>query len=116
MNRHVSLDDKIAHSGVPSSVKRRAPGLETYPEPPTIRLAEGTGDLYARFTARAVQLINNALPYEKRITLGTETLPTNTQLGDIPEGEIFLKFGSLAPRTLGSARLLGNYLVESPNK
>ena len=89
-----------------------APGLETYPEPPTIRLAEGTGDLYARFTARAVQLINNALPYEKRITLGTETLPTNTQLGDLSEGEIFLNFGSLTPRTLGSTGLLSNYLVD----
>ncbi len=108
MNQHVSLENKIAYSGMGD-----APGLETYPEPPTIRLAEGTGDLYARFTARAIQLINNALPYEKRITLGTETLPTDTQLGDLSEGEIFLKFGSITNRrTLGTAGLLSNYLVD----
>ena len=104
MNQHVSLENKIAHTGVGG-----APGLETYPEPPTIRLAEGTSDLYARFAAHAVQLINNALPSEKRIKLGAETLPADTGLGDIPEGEIFLKFGSLASGALGSARLLSDY-------
>ena len=107
MNRHVSLEDKIAHAGVGG-----APGLETFPEPPTIRLAEGTSDLYTGFAARAVQLINSALPYEKRITLGTATLPTDTELDDIPEGEIFLKFGSLASGALGNTRLLSNYLVD----
>ena len=104
MNLHVSLEDKIANSGVGS-----APGLETFPEPPTIRLAEGTSDSYARFTAHAVQLINNALPYEKRITISPETLPIDTELGDLSEGEIFLKFGSLASRTLGGAKLLSSY-------
>ena len=108
MNQHVGLQDKIAHTGVGG-----APGLETFSEPPTIRLAEGTSDLYARHTAHAVQLINSALPYEKRITLGTKTLPTDTQFGDIPAGEIFLKFGSLERKILGAARLLSNYLVNS---
>ncbi len=105
MNQHVRLEDKIAYTGVGD-----APGLETYPDPPTIRLAEGTSDLYARFTARAVQVINSALPYEKRITLGTEPLPAGTTLNDVPEGEIFLKFGSIKKiNTLGGARLLSNY-------
>ena len=108
MNQHVSLQDKIAHSGA-----GRAPGLETFSEPPTIRLAEGTSDLYAAFTSRAVQLINSALPYEKRITLSTKPLPTDTQFGGIPEGEIFLKFGSLEPKILGSARILSNYHDDS---
>ncbi len=103
MNGHASLANKIIHTGVGS-----VQGLETFPEPPTIRLAEGTSDLYTGFAARAVQLINNALPLEKRITLGTATLPTDTELADIPEGEIFLRFGSLASGTLGGAGLVGN--------
>ena len=111
MNQHVSLENKIVHTGVGD-----APGLETFTDPPTIRLAEGTSDLYARFAARAVQLINNALPYEMRITLGTESLPAGTTLNDVPEGEIFLNFGEFASsrsKTLGNARLLSNYLDDS---
>ena len=77
---------------LPSLIRILPPGLETFSEPPTIRLAEGTSDLYAAFTARAVQLINSALPYEKRITLSAETLPTDTALGDIPEGRDFSQF------------------------
>ena len=107
MNQHVSLEEKIAHSGAGD-----APGLETFPEPPTIRLVEGTSDLYARFAARAVQLINNALPYEKRITLSTERFPTDTRVSDVSEGEILLKFGSFASFALGSTRLISNNLVD----
>ena len=109
MQQHARLEDKLDHTGAGD-----APGLETYPEPPTIHLAEGTSDLYARFAAHAVQLINNALPYEKRITLNSEPLPAETNLNDLPEGEIFLKFGSVSPsRALGSARLLSNYHTNS---
>ena len=104
MNQHVSLVNKIVHTGVGD-----APGLETFTDPPTIRLAEGTSDSYARFTAHAVQLINNALPYEKRITISPETLPIDTELGDLSEGEIFLNFGSLASSALGGAKLLSSY-------
>ena len=110
MNQHVSLEDKITYTGVGG-----APGLETFPDPPTIRLAEETSDLYARFAARAVQLINSALPYEKRITLGTEPLPEATVFNDVPEGEILLKFGSITNRrTLGTAGLLSSYYID-PN-
>ena len=104
------LEDKREYTGM-----GEAPGFETYSEPPTIRLAEGTSELYARFTARAVQLINIALPYDKRITLSAETLPANTGMVDVPEGEIFLKFDSIDTdnRALGSASLLSSYLVDS---
>ena len=104
MRGQTRFADKIDHTGVGGGH-----GLETYPEPPTIRLAEGTSDLYAGFATQAVRLINSALPYEKRITLSTETLPTDTKLGDVPEGEIFLEFGSITTNnTLGSARLLSS--------
>ncbi|MDE0331637.1 MAG: hypothetical protein OXL41_07180 [Nitrospinae bacterium] len=91
MEYHVRLEDKIEHTGVGG-----APGLETFAEPPTIRLAEGTSEIYARYAAHAVQLINSALPFEKRITLGAERLPAESSLNDIPEGEILLRF---APRS-----------------
>ena len=70
-------------------------GLATFPEPPTIRLAEGTSDSYARYTSRAVQLINSALPYEKRITISPQRLPTPEDDDPVvPDGEILVEFVS----------------------
>ena len=109
LGQHTRLEDKLANSGIGT-----APGLETYPEPPTIHLAEGTSDLYARFAAHAVQLINNALPYEKRITLNSEPLPADSGHSDIPEGEIFLEFTTqLNGRQLGGASLSSSYVTDS---
>ena len=93
MNQHVSFEEKSVRSNIAT-----APGLETFVEPPTIRLAEGTSDLYARYAAHAVQLINSALPYEKRITISSEPIPSQDQLS---EGEIFLEFGSLLDSSVG---------------
>lgn len=107
MQQHARHENKLESTGAGG-----APGLETFPEPPVIHLAEGTSKLYARYAAHAVQLINNALPYEKRITISAETLPADTALGDLSEGEILLKFGSIELGALGSAGLVSRYRVD----
>ncbi len=104
MKQHISIEEKLAYSGV-----NNGSGLETFPEPPTIRLAEGTSELYTKFAAHAVQLINSALPIDKRITLSMETLPADASNDDIPEGQILLNFSKLANHTqLGGASTITN--------
>ena len=47
----------------------RSTGLPTLQEPPTLHLAAGTSDAFAAYVEHAVQLINTALPVEKRIRI-----------------------------------------------
>ena len=53
--------------------ERHTPGLPTLREPPTVHLAEGTSEEFAAYVERALQLINTALPVEKRILLRPRT-------------------------------------------
>ena len=71
---------------------RRTPGLPTLREPPTLHLAPGTSDAFAAYVERTVQLINTALPAERRIALSPEPAPPLTGLADVPEGRIFIDF------------------------
>ena len=114
MSYHVGSDEKSEYSGVV-----RAPGLETYPDAPTIRLAEGTSDLNARYAAHAVQLINSALPFGKRITISANSLPADTSQDDMAQGEILLHFDRLDFKAdgilrLGTANLLSS-ITTDPN-
>ena len=67
-------------------------GLPTFHDRPIIRLAEGTSDEFAEYVVRAVQLINTALPYEKRILFSTDPAPPLTAIEDVPDGQIFVDF------------------------
>ena len=72
--------------------RSRTVGLATLSAPPIVRLAEGTSDAFAAYVERTIQLINVALPVEKRIVLSLEPAPPLTELADVPEGQIFIDF------------------------
>ncbi len=71
---------------------KHAPGLETFSVQPTVRLAEGTSSVFVDLTLRAVQLINAALPHDKRIAFSNDFAPPLVYREDVPDGEIFIDF------------------------
>ena len=70
----------------------RTAGLPTLSAPPIVHLAEGTSDAFAAYVEHTVQLINTALPVDKRIALSPEPAPPLTELAEVPEGRIFIDF------------------------
>ncbi len=66
-----------------------SPGLQTFSVQPVVRIAEGTSDEFTDYAVRAVQLINAALPHEKRMVFGNAAPPL-AALEDVPDGEIFI--------------------------
>ena len=72
------------------------PGLPTFPDLPTVRMAEGTREEYAAYVEQAVQLINTALPYDKRIQFNSEPASPLTAIEDVPDGQIFIDFAPSA--------------------
>ncbi|MCY4487016.1 MAG: hypothetical protein OXF11_07855 [Deltaproteobacteria bacterium] len=71
---------------------KRTAGLETFSSAPTARVAEGTSERLAGYAVRAVQLINAALPPEKRIRFSHEAAPPLAAIDDVPDGEIYIDF------------------------
>ena len=72
--------------------ERGITGLSTFAQPPVVRLAEGTSEEYADYAVRAVQLINSALPHDKRIVFSNDPAPPLATTEDLPDGEIFIDF------------------------
>ena len=72
------------------------PGLEGYAAPPVVRIAEGTDEVLAGYVARAVRIINAALPPARRMLRGTEPAPPLATLDAVPDGEIFVDFAPWA--------------------
>ena len=70
----------------------RTAGLPTLSAPPIVHLAEGTSDAFAAYVEHTIQLVNTALPAEKRIVLSPEPAPPLTALAEVPEGRIFIDF------------------------
>ena len=75
------------------------PYISTFHQKPTIQIRETTPDRYVDDVIRVVQLINAALPYEKRISISPERAihPSDRYFGFgyIPDGHIFV---GLAPQ------------------
>lgn len=67
-------------------------GLKTFTGRPVVRLAEGTSAEFIEYAERAVQLINAALPYGKRVLLGGNPAPALAVVQDVPDGEIHIDF------------------------
>ena len=68
-------------------------GLASFAVQPTLRLAQGTSEEHAAYTLHAVALINTALPWNKRIRIGSE-VPPLTGIQAIPDGQIFVDFAA----------------------
>ena len=67
-------------------------GLPTFQNPPVVRTATGTSDEHISHAVRAVQIINAALPHDKRISFNSNPAPPLVATTDVPEGEIFIDF------------------------
>ena len=91
-----SVQDGVGKSQVVAYLREHVsdghPGLETFSVRPVVRVAEGTSAQIIGFTQRAVQLINAALPYEKRVLFGSDPAPPHTVIEDVPDGEIYVDF------------------------
>lgn len=71
---------------------RRTTGLPTFAEPPTLRFAAGTGKEAIAYVTRAVDVVNAALPADRRIVISPARLPPRTAIGNVPDGQIFVDF------------------------
>ena len=71
-------------------VSKSSPGLETFSVRPVVRVSQGTGAEFIEYTERAVQLINTALPYEKRVLFSTNPAPPFTVIDDVPDDQVFV--------------------------
>ena len=90
LETHIAAGPSLA--GDEFTFERGLTGLSTFVDPPTVRLAEGTSDAYAAYAVRAVQLINTALPYDKRILFSNDPAPALAAIEDVPDGEIIVEF------------------------
>ena len=71
---------------------RNATGLATFAGRPTLRLARGTSADLVAYTTRAVQVVNAALPADRRIVIGRVPAPPGASTGSVPDGQIFVDF------------------------
>ena len=92
LEMHVAPSTSSGGPGSDYTFTRATAGLATYPDRPTVRLAEDTSEEYAAYAVRAVELINAALPYEKRMVFDTNPAPPLAAIDDIPDGQIFIDF------------------------
>ena len=90
------IDGGLAQAGAGFTFGSGVPGLPTFPDRPIVRIAEGTSGEFAAHATRAVELINSALPYDKRILLSSEPAPPLTAIEDVPDGQIFIDFAPSA--------------------
>ena len=71
-------------------------GLEGYTTPPVVRIADETDEEFTEYVVRAVRLVNAALPYDKRVVLGTTPALPLAAIEDVPDGQIFVDFAPWA--------------------
>ena len=67
-------------------------GLATFSRPPVVRVVEGTNEKFTDYAVRAVQIINAALPHDKRIRFGDSPAPDPVGVDDVPRGGIYIEF------------------------
>ena len=90
----VQAGGALSGTGELSIVANRTPGLATFRDRPTIRLAAGANDELAAYVERAVHLVNSALPDENLIEFGETAAPPRAALEDVPDGQILVHFTS----------------------
>ena len=87
---HSSASGGPWYSG-PDFTYRHHPGLARFETPPTLRIAEGTGDHHRAMVHHAVAVINRQLPVEHHVRIGPDSTPF-VFIDDIPDGQIFIDF------------------------
>ena len=93
LQKHVGDTPSIA--GEEYTFQRNSVGLARFEDTPVIRLATGTDTDLVEGIVQAVQLVNTALPYGKKLVLRMDAPPL-AGLEDIPDGQIFVDFAAEA--------------------
>ena len=76
----------------PATIHSEVTGLATFARPPIVRVVEGANEKYTDYAVRAVQIINTALPHDKRIRFGDAPAPDPVSVEDVPRGGIYIEF------------------------
>ena len=76
----------------PATIHSEVTGLATFSRPPTVRVVEGTNEKFTDYAVRAVQIINTALPQDKRLSFGDAPAPDPVDVDDVPRGSIYIEF------------------------
>ena len=76
----------------PSAIHPDVTGLATFRNQPTVHVVEGTSEKFTDYAVRAVQIINAALPHDKRIRFGDSPAPDPVGVDDVPRGSIYIEF------------------------
>ena len=76
----------------PATIHSEVTGLATFSRPPVVRVVEGTNEKFTDYAVRAVQIINAALPHDKRIRFGDSPAPDPVGVDDVPRGSIYIEF------------------------
>ena len=90
------MGGELVQAGMGFTFGSGIPGLPTFSDPPTVRLADGTPKDLAQHVSRAVELINAALPYEQRIVFSSDPAPPLAPIATIPDGQVFVDFAPSA--------------------
>ena len=69
--------------------------VAAFPGNPVVRVSRDSSDDQYGLAAQAVAVLNTALPWEKRLLMGEDIAPLD-RLEDIPDGQIYVEFGSVA--------------------
>ena len=67
-------------------------GLRTFRTPPTVSVPVGTDERFKDYAVRAVQIVNAALPYDKRLRFRITPAPDPVTYSDVPDGNIVIEF------------------------
>ena len=76
----------------PATIHSEVTGLATFSRPPVVRVVEGTNEKFTDYAVRAVQIINAALPHDKRIKFGDSPAPDPADVKEVPRGSIYIEF------------------------
>ena len=76
----------------PATIHSEVTGLATFARPPIVRVVEGANEKYTDYAVRAVQIINTALPQDKRLSFGDAPAPDPVGVDDVPRGSIYIEF------------------------
>ena len=68
--------------------------VAAFPGNPVVRVNTDNTDLQYGLVERAVAILNSALPYDRRLLMG-EDIPPLDRLEDVPDGQIYVEFGSV---------------------
>ena len=108
------LDDKWEPQGYANEPSEDTPGLASFADPPVLRLARGTSAEHAAWALHAAAIVNTALPWDRRIVLGSDAPPLSA-VETIPDGQIFVDFAAKSdwvPRSEGAAVSVPSHLME----